>query len=341
MPAFRLVLIGFGSVHQELIHILLQKRSLLDERYGIRLEVVGVADSGGGVVQAQGLDLNSLLAHKQRQQSVRTFKGGEAVSDALTLAQTSDYDLLLEASPVNLKDGEPGLSCVRAALGQGRSCVLANKAPLVLDYDGLQQLAHRHDSHLAFSATVCGGLPVINVGQRDLIGAEILRLEGVFNSTSNYILSRMAEGESFSEALAEAQRRGLAEAEPSLDVDGWDTANKLVIIANAVLNLPLTLESVSVEGIRGLTSPEISEVQRSGQVYKLVASAEKMADGYQFQVAPKLVAEHSFLGKLEGWQMGIVFYTDIYEEIYLKVDERGPGATAAAMLRDIVNLIQS
>lgn len=339
MKTLRLLLIGFGSVHQHLARILPTREDLLRERYGLHLPVVGVADSGGGVYQARGLDLAQLLAHKQRGHSVYTFSGGEPVPDALTLAQTADYDVLLEASPVNLQNGEPGLSCVRAALVRSRACVLANKAPLVLDYPGLQQLARTHGGHLSFSATVCGGLPVINVGQRDLIGAEIRRIEGVFNSTSNYILSRMADGEPFSVALAEAQRRGIAEADPSLDVDGWDTATKLVILANAVLHTPITLNDVSIQGIRQIRPAQIGEAYRTREVYKLVASAVNTKQGYQFSVGPKPVPERSFLGELWGWQMGIVFYTDLYEEIYMKVDEKGPGATTAAMLRDVVNIL--
>ena len=334
----RLTLIGFGSVHQYFARILLDKADVLAQRHGLDLRVVGVADSGGAIHQPAGLDLAALLDHKQAGNSVHTFQKGEPVPDALALARTTDYDCLLEASPVNLLDGEPALSCMRAALQRGRSAVAANKAPLVLDYAGLHALADPHGAGLAFSATVCGGLPVLNVGQRDLVGATIHKVEGIFNSTSNYILSRMAAGDTYDAALAEAQRRGLAETDPALDVEGWDTANKLVIIANAILGYPATLDEVAVEGITGLDQQTLVEAQENGRVIKLIASAERAGEGYHLTVRPRQVSQSSFLGGIADWEMGIIFYTDIYEDIYLKVDERDPTATAAAMLRDVINL---
>ncbi len=343
----RLILIGFGSVHQHFACILLDKGEDLSEHYGLDLRVVGVADSGGATYQTDGLNLAALLTHKQAGNSVCTFPTGDPAPDALALARTTAYDYLLEASPVNLEDGEPAMSCVRAALKQGRSVVLANKAPPVLDYAGLHELvsaqheiAHnaRARASLAFSATVCGGLPVINVGQRDLVGATIHKVEGIFNSTSNYILSRMATGEGYEIALAEAQRRGLTETDPTLDVEGWDTANKLVIIANAVLGIPAKLADVSVEGITEVGSEQLAGAKKAGRVVKLVASAEWTGTGYTLRVKPHQVPVSSFLGGISDWQMGIIFHTDIYEEISMKVDERDPTATAAAMLRDVVNL---
>ena len=334
----RLLLIGFGGVHRHFCQILLEKAGNLDARYGFVPVVVGVADSGGAVHQPEGLDLQALLAHKQTGHSVATFSGGHPLADAPTLAQTAGYDLLLEASPVNLSDGEPALTCVRAALTQGRAVVLANKGPLVLDYAGLHGLARRYSARLAFSATVCGGLPVINVGQRDLVGATIIRVEGIFNSTTNYILCQMTAGESYAGALAEAQRRGIAEADPSLDVEGWDTANKLVIIANAILGVATTLADVKVQGIEGLQGKTNLLDPRWGETVKLVARAERLADGgYALSVGPETLCNDHFLAGVSDWQMGIAFHTDIYEEIYMKIDEKGPLATAAAMLRDVLN----
>jgi homoserine dehydrogenase len=334
----RLVLIGFGSVHQALARLLQDKRDVLARKYGVPFEIVGVADSRGAIMHADGLNMADLLKHKAAGKSVVAFPYGEPLADSLPLARTADYDMLLEASPVNLIDGEPAMSCVQAALARGKAAVLANKAPLVLDFPGLHALARQHGAGLAFSATVCGGLPVINVGQRDLIAADFHAVEGIFNSTSNYILTRMAAGESYGDALAEAQRRGLAETDPSLDVDGWDTANKLVIIANAVLGVPARLEDVKVTGMRRLSGEQIRAARASGQMYRLIASARRSETGWRLQVEPQIVPQSSFLGGIDGWEMGVVFHTDIFEDVYMKIDERGPTGTAAAMLRDAVNL---
>jgi homoserine dehydrogenase len=194
---------------------------------------------------------------------------------------------------------------------------------------------------LAYSATVCGALPVINIGQRDLIAADILHLRGIFNSTSNFILSEMAEGRDYATALAEAQRRGIAETDPSLDVEGWDTANKLVIIANSFLGIRATLADVTVKGITHLTPSDVQTSALQGAVIKLMAKAERMDDGgYQLRVEPTALPTSDFLAGCTGWEMGIELRSDLYGLMYHKIWEREPLPTAAAMLRDAVNLFR-
>lgn len=332
-----LILVGLGNVHRQFLHLAATRGALLAQRYGVHLHVVGVADSQGVVADSDGLDLAALLAHKQGGASVAAFPGGVAGASALDLLAQVKAHVLLEASPVNLADAQPSLSYVLAALEQGLDVVLANKAPLALHYQLLRAAAAAHGARLAFSATVCGGLPVVNVGMRDLVAAQVQRVEGVFNSTSNYILSQMAAGNSYAQALAEAQRRGIAETNPTLDVDGWDTANKLTIVANAVLGFPATVRDVHpVEGIRGLSS---APSPGDGSVWRLLGVAERRSGGsYDLSVRPAALPATHKLAQVDGWQMGVLFESDLFESIFISIDERGPTGTAAAMLRDVVNL---
>ena len=257
----------------------------------------------------------------------------------MAVLDTLPYDLLLEASPVNLQTGEPGLSAVRAALRRGIPAVLANKAPLVLAFHELQELARANSTVLGYSATVCGALPVINIGRRDLVAADVMRVRGIFNSTTNFILEEMATGRSFAGALAEAQRRGIAEPDPSLDVEGWDTANKLVIIANTFLGVRITLADVRVQGIVGVTTAQLQDALAQGNTIKLLASANQADDRYDFAVEPTVVSRQEFLGQCNGWEMGVEIQSDLYGRMYHKIWEREPLPTAAAMLRDAVNIM--
>jgi homoserine dehydrogenase len=183
-------------------------------------------------------------------------------------------------------------------------------------------------------------LPVINIGRRDLVAADVRLLQGIFNSTTNFILAEMAAGRAYAEALAEAQARGIAEADPTLDVEGWDTANKLVIIANSFLGVDITLSDVAVQGITELAPAQLQQEAAAGNVIKLLATARLGEDGYQFVVAPTIVEQDSFLGRCDGWEMGIEIHSDLYGKMYHKLWEREPLPTAAAMLRDAVNLAQ-
>lgn len=334
-----LILVGLGNVHGEFLHLLATRGEEVAQRYGLRLRVVGAADSRGALASAAGLDPAALLAHKRAGGSAGDFPGGSMGATALDLLAATPARVLLEASPVKLADAQPSLSYVLAALERGMDVVLANKGPLALHYQPLRLTAAAYGARLAFSATVCGGLPVVNVGMRDLVAARVQRVEGVFNSTSNYILSQMAAGNSYAAALAEAQRRGIAETNPTLDVDGWDTANKLTIVANAVLGWPATVRDVQpVTGIRGL-SPSPGPSLEGGGVWRLLGVAERRADGgYDLSVRPAALPPTHKLAHVDGWQMGVVFESDLFESIFISIDERGPTGTAAAMLRDVVNL---
>lgn len=334
-----LILVGLGNVHRQFLHLLATRGEILAQRYGLQLRIVGVADSQGALAAAAGLDPADLLAHKRSGAPIHTFPGGVFGATALDLLVHAPAKVLLEASPVNLADAQPSLSYVQAALERSMDVVLANKGPLALHYQLLRKAAAAHGARMAFSATVCGGLPVVNVGVRDLVAAQVQRVEGIFNSTSNYILSQMAAGNSYDAALAEAQRRGIAETNPTLDVDGWDTANKLTIVANAVLGFPATVRDVHpVVGIRGVSSsPGPSTAQ--GAVWKLLGVAERRADGgYDLSVRPVALPLTHKLAHVDGWEMGVVFESDLFESIFISIDERGPTGTAAAMMRDVVNL---
>jgi len=339
---YRIILLGVGAVGRHFLQLLQDKDKVLQHRYGVSPVVVAALDSSGGLFDEGGLSPMLLRAHKEEGGKLANLPGGVRGLTAQEVLAHVQADALIDAAPVELTTGEPGLSAVRSALERGMDVVLANKAPLVLAYRELHALAERRGGRLAFSATVCGGLPVINMGQRDLVAARVDRFRGILNSTTNYILEQMGQGHSYEAALAEAQRRGIAEADPSLDVEGWDTANKLVIIANAILGMPATLDDVEVEGITGLSEGEIRQAARTGTPVKLVAEALRQENGeYTLRVAPVPVSEADFLAQVRGWEMGVVFETDIYEVISAKIDERGPMATAAAVLRDIVTLARA
>ena len=336
----RLLLVGAGHVGRRFLELLVWKRETLRDRLGLECVVVGVADSSGAAVCSDGLDLREVVRLKEQGQGVAVYPGwGQPGISALAMVQTTPADLLLEAAPANLTDGQPGLGCIEAALSRGMHVVTADKAPLVLAYSRLMALAQAHGAQLRFDATVCGGLPAINLGQRDLATAAITRLEGVVNLTTNYILTQMAGGRSYDEALAHAQAAGHAEADPRLDVEGWDAACKLVILAHSVLGCPATLADVAVEGITGVTTDDLRRAVAQGKRVKLVATAERDDQGYRLSVRPTWLAADHPLAQLGAEQMGIVYHTDVCGVISATIVEETPRPTAAAMLRDVVLLM--
>jgi homoserine dehydrogenase len=342
MREVRLLLIGAGNVGRSFLELLTWKEPSLRDRFGLGLVPVGVADTSGVAVCAEGLDPGEMVRLKARGQGVaRHPRWGRPGVPALEMVRTTDADLMIEASPVNLEHGQPGLGCIEAALARGMHVVTANKAPLVLAFGRLLALAREHGVELRYDATVAGGLPAVNLGQRDLAAADILSLEGVLNLTTNAILTRMArDGLPYDEALADAQAAGHTETDPRLDVEGWDAANKLVILAHSVLGYPATLADVEVEGILHLTPAMLRGAAAEGKQIKLVASAERTEGGVRLRVRPTGLAADHPLAQLGPNQMGIVYRTDICGVISAAIVEETPMPTAAAVLRDVVELFR-
>ena len=336
----RLILVGLGNIGRRFLGVLRDKDAALRAAYGLSFRVVGAADSRGAAIDPAGLDLDQVIALKTAGHSVSALAGaGRPGLSALDLVRTVDADALCEASPVNMEDGEPGTSCMRAAMRKGMHVVTPNKGPLVLAYGELTALARAQGVQLRFCGTVAGGLPAINIGQRDLAGAIVHRIEALPNLTTSFILDRMAGGMSYAAALAAAQAQGCAEADPTLDVEGWDAANKLVILANSVLGVRATLADVDVTGITGVTEADLAVARAAGQAIKLVATAARRDDGgYALTVAPTPLPGDHPLALLSGQQMGVVYHTDIYGTISAAILEETPVPSSATMLRDLLSI---
>jgi homoserine dehydrogenase len=342
----RLLLAGVGNVGRRFLELIARKRDTLQRRLGLELVVVGVADTSGAAICSEGLDPQQIVALKTDGHGVAAYpRWGQSGISALQMVHTAGDtppDLLLDASPANLTDGQPGMGCIEAALARGMHVVTANKAPLVLAFPRLLALARERGVQLRFDATVAGGLPAVNLGWRDLAIADIHRLEGSLNLTTNYILTRMADdGLSYDEALAHAQAAGHAESDPSLDVEGWDAASKLVILAHSVLDYPATLDDVAVEGILGVTPTVLAQAAAGGKRVKLLAVAERQGDRFRLSVRPAWLDASHPLARLGAKQMGIVYHTDVCGILSASIVEATPVPTAAAMLRDVVDLCRA
>jgi homoserine dehydrogenase len=352
IQTYRLILAGLGNVGRSFLGILLSQADLLRTKHGVAFTLAGAADSSGAAIDPAGLDAAAILAAKEAGQGVATLPGaGQPGMSGLELARGVEADILLEATPVNLQSGQPGLDIVRTALVRGMSAVLANKGPLALAYQELAAMSdlgsnvetvERSKVQLApilrFSACCGGSMPTINIGWRDLVGCRIERVEAVLNGTTQGILRAMEAGGDYAEALAEMQRRGIAETDPTLDVEGWDSANKLVILANAVLGRPTTLADLEIEGITSLTGEELRQALAHSSRIMLLCLAEQIEGDYRLSVRPTALPLDHPLARMSGDEMGVVYYTDIAGRQSAATLERGPVPTAAAMLRDVLEI---
>jgi homoserine dehydrogenase len=332
------VLSGLGNIGSRFVGVLNRKRDVLRDKYDLDVRLVAAADVNGGATAAEGLDLARVAQLKG--QSIGTI--GDPSLGILDILQQVEADIFFEATPVNLQTGEPGLSAIRTALKRGMHVVTPNKGPLALAYGELRALAKENGVQLRHSGAVFGGLPTVNIGQRDLAGSTILKIEAQANLANSYILHQMGSGTSYRDAVRAAQTQGCCAPDETLDVEGWDAIIKLVILANSVLGMDARIDDVKREGITHLTPEAVAAVKADGKVLKYIASAVRLDDGkYELSVGPRALPLNHLLAPLGELQMGVAYTSDLYGIIMATIREEEPTPSASSLLRDMISVYSS
>lgn len=331
----RVLLIGFGVVGQSFAELVDSEAKMLARDFGLKPKVVGIVDSKGAALAPDGIDLRKAISSKKGTGSLSglgdpIYKIGK---NGLEAIREVDCEVVIEATPTELKKGEPGLSHVRAAMKEGRHVICTNKGPLAMAMPALMELAHHNHIMFKFSGTVGGGTPVLDFAKKCLEGSHIRSISGILNGTTNFILSKMAaEGVQMKQVLAEAQRLGYAEADPTYDVGGFDTACKLVIVSNYVLGTELSLGDVTIKGITDITDRDVEKAKSKGNTIKLIGRMEK---------APKVSPEEIPLThplNVSGTFNAVSFDTHPAGEITLVGKGAGGKETASSVIRDLIEI---
>ncbi len=337
----KIIICGFGNVGRNLARLLDDKRATIAADYGWHPSLIGVAELNGSATHTGGLAIPEVLSHFAQHGSLSEFpESGRPGWQGLDVLRNAEADVLIETTPTNIETGEPALSHVRQALQHGMHVVSANKGPFIHAYRELRGLADQNRVQLKLSAATAAALPTLDVAQTCLAGAEILSIEGVLNGTSNYILSRMrTQQEDFAAALQAAQRAGIAEADPRLDVEGFDTANKLALIANITMGLNMTPADVKRSGISQVTPDEIQQATTTDHVIRLVGRVQRdNGNKPQATVGPEPLAADHPLANVDGSEKGITYTTDTMDRITVSGGKSDPLGAAAALLKDVINI---
>ena len=332
----RIILIGYGVIGQNLTKLLISKSIDLYNLYGIKPRIVACVDKGGSALDPSGLNLQRLLEVKKSTGTVANYAKENNSLNPIQIIESTDAEILLELTPTNLEDGEPGLTNITTAMKYGKNIITANKGPLSIAFPSLVELANYNGVMFRFSGTVGGGTPVLEFAKRCLKGDRIVSFRGILNGTTNYILSKMQEGLSFDEALADAKKKGYVEANPSLDIDGFDAAAKLVIMANWLIGLKVTIDNVSRKGISEIKKEDIINAEKEDMIIKLIAKCENK----------KLVVEPTKISKndplcVNGTLNAVTFSLEHSGDQTIVGRGAGGIETASAVLRDMIEIKNS
>ncbi len=329
MKTIKVLLVGLGSVGKGVAGVMADRKGNFIDR-GIQFKFIGICDSKGAVVDENGLDLAATLKMKSEG---KLNHNGQSTLDAV---KKLDYDILVEVTPTDAKTGEPGLTYIREALQRGKNVVTSNKGPLAIAYKELNEMAHKNHAMFQYEATVGGAMPMFNLVRGSLAGNRINNIKGIFNGTCNYILTRMANEEMpYDMVLSEAKELGIAETDPTYDVEGIDTALKIVILANAVFGMDVKLNDVDICGISSVSLESLKLASDAGMVIKLIGEVNPNGGERILKVAPRLVPKDHPLA-VQGTLNAALIQTQLAGDIVIVGKGAGSIETASAILSDML-----
>ena len=332
MKLYRICFLGFGNVGRALARLFVSKSTELRDKCGIEWEVVGVATRRmGWRASENAINVARLLDGSDETESV------QGIDEWLARAKP---DVVFETTSLNPETGQPAIEYLRKSLQAGAHTITANKAPLVYAYDELNELAIAQGRRFMFEATVLDSAPVFSLFRETLPAVKVRGFSGAFNSTTNVIIETMEAGRSFDEGVKTAQELGVAETDPSHDVDGWDSIMKVCAMARVILKVPLLPSNVRREGIRGLDPATLQAARAEGRPYKLVSRVVVNADGsVTASVRPEQVAASDPLGGVRGTSLAIHFELDVMPGLTIMSHRPNLQSTAYGLLADFLNAV--
>jgi len=326
----KIALIGKGNVGSKLLELIEQKKQILKDRFNFTIKIIAIFEIDGVLINESGINLKELLKKGENFKETSLWEKGKKAKD---LIQKMDINMIIETTPTNPDNGEPGLSHIIEALNNGIDVISSNKGPFYLQYGRIKDLARKNKCYVKYEAAVASAVPALSIAE-NLIGNQIIKIKAILNGTCNYILSRMsAEGVSFSIALKEAQELGIAEADPTLDIEGFDAGGKLVIIANELMGYSNTIKDVKISGITNITPQAIELAKSDGYVIKHLA----LVENGELIVEPRLIKKDSPLN-ISGALNVIEYETKFAGPIVLMGRGAGGYEAATAILNDLINI---
>jgi len=332
MKKYRIGFIGFGNVGRALAKLLVSKSTELRDRYDIEWQITGVATRRmGWRASDDAIDVTNLLSGTDETSRV------QSIDEWLAIAKP---DVVFETTSLNPETGQPAIEYLRKSLQAGAHTITANKAPIVYAFDELNELAIAQKKRFMFEATVLDSAPVFSLFRETLPAVRVRAFSGAFNSTTNVILETMEAGRSFDEGVKTAQELGVAETDPSHDVDGWDSIMKVCAMARVILRVPLLPSNIRREGIRALDPATLQAARAEGKPYKLVSRAIVNADGsVTASVRPEQVALTDPLGGVRGTSLAIHFELDVIPGLTITSHRPNLQSTAYGLLADFINAV--
>jgi len=347
MKELKIAIVGFGEIGQAFAQVLLDKGEEVKKRFDTRLSVVCIATrSRGNVVDAWGIDLHKALDNMKEKGSLEGVMGYETRRTPMELIQSVEYDIMVELTPMELTMSEASYGYLKTALKRGKHAITANKATVAWAYKELKELAIKNKAMFMYEATVMDGMPLFNMKRNALDMCDILEIKGILNRTTNFILDEMTthHEKGLDEVVEEAKMQPFVESDPRLDIEGYDAAAKVAVLANVLMAAEVTPDDVEFQGIADVTQDDIADAEKRGNVIKLMCRAFKEDGTVKCQVRPEEVSKTSIYAQIEETSSILTLKTDVMGELTFVEEAHNPmeatGQSAYGILSDIMYLVK-
>ena len=338
MKKLKLAILGYGNAGRAYGKLLTEKMPEIIKKYNTEVIVTAIATKTKGTLVCEaGIDLEKIedeLANHGK------FLDGQDMS-AIQVAKTADYDVLIELTPLEIFSGQPAIDHIKAAFCRGKHVISANKGPIAWAFRELRELAVQNNCLFFYETTVMDGAPIFNLADHTLKMCKVTEIHGILNSTTNFILEELEKGVPYEDIIEEGKKRGFVEADPAMDVEGWDAAAKVTALMNVLMDAGVTPPEIGRKGIEDITAEQMKDAKKRGKVIKLLCSGKLEGGVAKGTVKPEEIDENSLLASIKGTSSAVSITTDLMGTVSIVEHEPEIEQTAYGIFSDTLRIICS
>lgn len=338
----KIAMLGFGNAGQAFAKLLMDKHDEIMGKYKFDIKVVAIStNSRGSIVNKIGIDLNLALSDIESLKCFNKNREDYSNLNSMEIAKTVDYDVIIELTPLEIFTGQPAIDHIKIALNRKKHAITANKGPVAWAYEELQDLAKKQGVLFYYETTVMDGTPIFNLVEETLEFCKVTEVNGILNSTTNYVLEEIAKGKEYDDVIIEGKKRGFIEANPAMDIEGWDAAAKTTVLLNTLMGANITPVDIDRKGIEGITSKQIEDAAKRGNVIKLICHGTIKNGKVIGTVQAKEIGKDNIYSNIKGTSSIVTITTDLMGEISIVEHEPEIEQTAYGIFGDLIRIIKN
>ena len=338
----KVAMLGFGNAGQAFVKLLMDKRAEISNSFDCNVQVVAISTrSKGSLVNESGIDLEGACSDIEKSHHFDEKRGDFSTLNSMEIALSVNYDVLIELTPLEIFTGQPAIDHITTALNRKKHAITANKGPIAWAYETLRELAEKQGVLFYYETTVMDGTPIFNLVDETLQFCKVTEVNGILNSTTNFVLEELAKGKAYDDVIIEGKERGFVEADPSMDIEGWDAAAKTAALLNVLMRANITPCDIERKGIEDITYEQIKEAEARGNVIKLLCHGGIENGKVIGRVQPEEIGKDKLLSSINGTSSVVSITTDLMGTISIVEHDPEIEQTGYGVFSDLIRVVNN